>query len=206
MVTVRGASAVILKARLRAKLGLVDAPCGMEHRTAMRTRPIGAFHGLAIADTRAKALDRVAAVVQKHASAGSARLWLYLSRLSVLGQNHCIVSLIASARPSVLRLLGVAGPSAIVRRVRSVVVDALKRQSRGWTPPHIGHEIGKGQPSVTDRNASTSVVVECLRRRVSTALQHRLPYVVLGAMRFQQTMCRSEYHGANLSIGMAAIG
>jgi hypothetical protein len=50
-------------------------------------------------------------------------------------------------------------PTAIAGFVASIVVDALKGQSK-WSIPHIGVEIYKDQPTFTDCDASSSIILK----------------------------------------------
>lgn len=66
-------------------------------------------------------------------------------------------------RPSIEALLALCGPSAIIGRVRTVVVDAINRVCVGWFIAHVckeGHE--RVTPPIADINATAAIVSEGL--------------------------------------------
>lgn len=77
-------------------------------------------------------------------------------------------------------LRGSRCPTAVLGRVRSVVVDALNREQRVWAPPHISQEILEAvAPAITDNDSAPSVVGEVVIQRIMTTGLHRLPDHVL---------------------------
>jgi hypothetical protein len=65
-------------------------------------------------------------------------------------------------------------PTAVVRLIADVVVAAFQRAAeRTWA--HVGNEVLKREPSLTDRNALPSVVAETGNVWVPAAAQHRGP-------------------------------
>lgn len=77
-----------------------------------------------------------------------------------------------------------SSPSAIVGRVRAVVVLAIDRMLRRGTVPHITKErFERGDPLVADRNPARTVPFEVGMSLVQAALFHRAPSLVLGSRR-----------------------
>jgi hypothetical protein len=63
-----------------------------------------------------------------------------------------------SAAAAIVGLLFRSSPTAVIRRVASVVVYAVDRMTRRWASSHVGQEIFKALPSLADSNASASVI------------------------------------------------
>ena len=62
---------------------------------------------------------------------------------------------------SIERLFALCGPSAVLGRVRAVVVDPVDRVFRGWLMTHVGQERHERiTPLIADDDASSSVVLE----------------------------------------------
>jgi hypothetical protein len=77
---------------------------------------------------------------------------------------------------TILHLLGVGGPSTVLWRVRSVVVDALDGvlHGRRWT--HVGQESLKGSgPPWVHRDTSSAVKLIVIDTRISAARLDGLP-------------------------------
>lgn len=71
-------------------------------------------------------------------------------------------------------LFGSSGPSAIVRRVSAIVVDALDGLT-GWALAHVGQKSFKVKPFVADANAPGPVSVKALAFGVAASINHVLP-------------------------------
>jgi hypothetical protein len=87
----------------------------------------------------------------------------------------------------VLALLKGRCPSAVVRSVRTVVVDPLDGQPRRRFTHVCKESLKAVTPAVTDRNAATAVVLEPLVLGVEATLFHRCP--AFEAARAPASMC-----------------
>lgn len=76
---------------------------------------------------------------------------------------------------SISRLLDHAGPAAIFRRIRAVIVDAVDGITR-WAFSHVGNEIGEGAPPLANRDSATAVMFPARLFRVHASLPHRRPH------------------------------
>ena len=75
--------------------------------------------------------------------------------------------------PTIFHLFGARGPSAVVRRISEVVVDAIKAQFAGWPSSHVGQEIlVRVSPSVAHADAATGVVFRGWKAQVVAAREH----------------------------------
>lgn len=81
-------------------------------------------------------------------------------------------------RPPVAHLLRMRRPSAVLRRVRPVVVDALDRVL-GWTRSHVCEKrIERLAPAVTDCDTASAVELVIASIRIQAARLHGLPRAV----------------------------
>lgn len=79
-------------------------------------------------------------------------------------------------RPSIALLLDPRGPTAILGRVGSVIVDAIKGEFRPRPRPHVGIEVRKAiLPPLTDRNAAATIIGKGLMVRVVAPTPHVVP-------------------------------
>lgn len=78
-------------------------------------------------------------------------------------------------------LFGARSPSAVVRFVIAIVVDAINRVMDRRTRPHISEEQSKIAPSFTDGNSSTSPFRILGMSLVQATLTHGQPRRVLNA-------------------------
>ena len=78
---------------------------------------------------------------------------------------------------SIVGLFFAGDPSAIVRFVIAVVVDAIERKA-GWPFPHISEEVAKIQPSFANRNAAAPVIGVVPMIWVIAPLDHGFPGLV----------------------------
>lgn len=76
-------------------------------------------------------------------------------------------------------LLGSRGPSAVIRRVGAVVVDAVQRMIGRWASPHVLQErlVGRA-PLVTDANTTPAITRIPLVARIVTAVPHIDPRLI----------------------------
>lgn len=89
----------------------------------------------------------------------------------------------------VVRLFNVVGPTAILRRVGAVVVNALDGMLNGWPLPHVGIEVlERVEPAVAHDNATATIARIGWNVRISasgldmcpTAVLRRLDHAVRG--------------------------
>jgi hypothetical protein len=85
---------------------------------------------------------------------------------------------------TILHLLSVGGPTAVLWRVRSVVVDALNGVFAGWGFSHIGQELLKRvEPALVNGNTSPAIKLKVADARVGAARLDGLPRpVFLGSL------------------------
>lgn len=73
------------------------------------------------------------------------------------------------------------GPSAVIWRVVTIILHAIKRVLRRWASAHVGEECREViAPAVADRNPSSAPILVTWMRDVETAPPHVAPRVVLG--------------------------
>lgn len=97
--------------------------------------------------------------------------------------------------PSVVGLFARRGPSAIVRLVIAVVVDAIDGVAR-WAQSHIRVEISERiAPPIADRNASFPVSIKFRIVRVETTPLQRMPRLI--GFRFRQAVRRGPFSQLN---------
>jgi hypothetical protein len=76
--------------------------------------------------------------------------------------------------PRISTLLSTCRPSAVVRRIRAIVVDAVQAISdRART--HICKKIKERSPAIYDGNSSSAIVIKAIVVRISAALDHVVP-------------------------------
>lgn len=81
----------------------------------------------------------------------------------------------------VIGLLSITRPSAVIRRIWAVVVDALNGKAV-WAWPHISQEVFKRLlPAVTNRNTASSVSGIGRRFWVSATFDHAAPTLIFTA-------------------------
>ena len=70
------------------------------------------------------------------------------------------------------------GPSAVLGRVRTVIVDAVNRMPPRWARPHIVVEVReRDAPAVTDSYPASAVIWKGCASHVETPLAHSIPCV-----------------------------
>ena len=74
-----------------------------------------------------------------------------------------------------------SSPSTVFWGVIAVVIDPIKGMLCAWARPHIGKEILKSGPAVTNLNAPSSIVFVRSMFRKFTASLHSVPYLVFGS-------------------------
>lgn len=77
--------------------------------------------------------------------------------------------------PRIVALLWTCSPSAVIRRVSTLIINSLKRVAEAWTLSHIYQEIGSRFPSFANRNTPAAVISECGVLGVLTAIHHMCP-------------------------------
>lgn len=104
---------------------------------------------------------------------------------------HCVsLALVLKNKvaTSIVCLFGICRPSAIVRRIAQIVVDAIYAVLCPRTRPHIYHELLKVvTPLMTNANATSAILIKVALVRIFAARYHRLPNSIFaraaGAMR-----------------------
>jgi len=95
----------------------------------------------------------------------------YAKRFSVMGQQVI--------RSFVPILFDVRCPAAIAWFIVAVVVGiAINGVSRAWTIAHVGYEILKFHPRLTNRNPTSAVEMPALGARVCASLNNRVPCLI----------------------------
>lgn len=84
------------------------------------------------------------------------------------------IKCVTPTNATIVHLNLAARPAAIIRRVRSVIVDPVKSLVRTWLA-HIGEEVLELSPALTYSNPAPSVVAEEPAVRVEAALPHVVP-------------------------------
>jgi len=120
--------------------------------------------------------------------------WIYTNFSCPLGYGHCSITkgkeMVAS---SIIGLLNFGGPLAVLRRVWTIIVNALNRMFRNRFWSHIGIKDGKVIPSWV--NGDTTLTIEIVGRAVGVvaSLAYLLPCAVFWslyhAMRGSQLCC-----------------
>lgn len=87
-----------------------------------------------------------------------------------------------SVSARVATLFAACRPSAVLRFVRSIVVDTINRMRRGRTRAHVTEEGGEIVPLGADRDAPAAVACVVGRVRVGAAVPHQCPDAVLGRL------------------------
>jgi hypothetical protein len=77
---------------------------------------------------------------------------------------------------SICYLFAARCPSAIIRRVVAVVVDAINRKMRAWPTTHIRQKVCETLlPSLANFNSPSAVIGKCMIVRISASSLHCLP-------------------------------
>lgn len=97
------------------------------------------------------------------------------SQCRPFGQAMCFsVQRQVAIRRMVMGLFKWRGPSTIVRRIASIVVDAFQCQSRrAW--PHICQKVFERRPPIADTNSARAVSSKARTLLFSAAVDHVLP-------------------------------
>lgn len=73
------------------------------------------------------------------------------------------------------------GPSAVVRRIRAVVVDAVKRMAAGRAASHVGQKrLKRVTPPIAYANTATAIALVVAVAGIGASRFHALPNLVLG--------------------------
>lgn len=97
-------------------------------------------------------------------------------RFPIMGQGH-IVSFVLSLCYSVR-------PLTITWKVAFVIVFAINLMESRWTFSHVGKEIRKAAPPLTNGDSSTAVVFPACGVWISAPLYHAGPHIICGTMPF----------------------
>jgi hypothetical protein len=81
--------------------------------------------------------------------------------------------------PTIAGLFRARSPSAVARLVVTIVVNAIDGVLDARSGSHVGKEVLKGVPSLTDRDASTTVVWPSRLLRVGASRSHGRPRPIL---------------------------
>ena len=94
--------------------------------------------------------------------------------------------------PRVPGLLSGCSPSAVVRGIRAVVVNAVKRVFRGWSLTHVSEEGTKRiEPAGADEDAARAIAQERVVAWLGTSRLHTTPNIVLRCLCF--TVCHAFF-------------
>lgn len=105
-----------------------------------------------------------------------------VTSLTPIGEGSRFVTNCDQAvRPSVSLLRLSCRPTTVVGLVTLFVVHALQGMYSTRTVSHVGQEVFEVQPALADQDTAPAVVVKARMSRVATALQHRVPDIVLGS-------------------------
>lgn len=86
-----------------------------------------------------------------------------------------------SSRPSVVGLFRPSSPTAVLGRIRSIVVDPFDGEMHSRAFTHVSKEcLIAGAPSVTDNNSPPAIVRIVMIPRTLAAILHCLPNHVFG--------------------------
>jgi hypothetical protein len=140
--------------------------------SAMRSQQRGAanlalFFSLFSSDCPLKSVASIQ--TRKQSAAGNARNSRPFSDGSRLALHRVI-----STNTSVAHLNRSSGPAAVIRRVWTVVVDAVERHLRPWLA-HVSKEVLELRPTLADRDSTPSVVAEEAIVGVGAPLPHPVP-------------------------------
>lgn len=104
------------------------------------------------------------------------------------------------------RLFMVSRPAAILGRVRTVIVDAIKRMGCGWARTHIGEEIWERiAPAFANRDSSPPIPLVAGGAWIQAALLHRKPRMVFGALRSCGVRCSMLRHSFQLEASTTTV-
>ncbi len=92
--------------------------------------------------------------------------------------RYALCSAVVCEQPqvaSISRLLDICRPYRILGRIRSIIVETLQGVIGARSIPHVGPEVLKDLPSVTDSNTSTSISRKGMVIDVATSFPHADP-------------------------------
>jgi hypothetical protein len=93
---------------------------------------------------------------------------------SVIGNIHVI--------SGVSSLLFTRGPSAIIGRIVTIIINSINRIFAGQSFPHIGIKVFKGvSPAITNSNTSSTITRIIRIIRIGTTIDKSSPYSIFGA-------------------------
>jgi hypothetical protein len=85
---------------------------------------------------------------------------------------------ITASWPTIVRLFFCRGPFAVFWRIRAIVILSLK-QKAFWAFAHVGKELRKVTPALTNKYSAPAIAVKAFVFRICTALNHRSPDHIL---------------------------
>lgn len=91
---------------------------------------------------------------------------------------------------SIFGLFALCGPTAVLWRVISIVVDTIKAVMRRWFPSHIGEKVFVFIPALIDGDAARSVKMVISDIGITTTAFHGRPGTIFG--RFVPFAVRSQ--------------
>ena len=109
------------------------------------------------------------------------------------------------SRAPVQRLFLNRGPSAVVRIIVTIVIDAIKLMCRAWRSAHIVEKVGIGlAPSLADLDAASAVLRPSVHARIRASRDHsppRIPFFRASAVACL-AMFPIAFHGRNVTRGI----
>ena len=109
---------------------------------------------------------------------------LYIEKRRPLGDCSALSLKLKDMVSSLIRaLLGIRGPSAILRRVVSVCIESINGIATRWARPHVGKEGGEAfDPSIAHADTTAAVVLEIWNVLVKAPTFHGGPCAMLWAV------------------------
>ena len=101
--------------------------------------------------------------------------------------HHCLGFALKSHQAIVTFVIGLfflCAPFAILRRIVTIVINAVNRMIRAWSFAHVGKKVFKLQPTVTNSNTASSIVHPLTQSGVATSAPHPLPTAIFRCFRF----------------------
>jgi hypothetical protein len=74
-------------------------------------------------------------------------------------------------------LFALCSPSTIIGRIGSVIISTIQRHFV-WRIAHVGIEIFKDHPTITNRNAASTIMGKAMKIWVETSCLHRFPRAI----------------------------
>ncbi len=121
---------------------------------------------------------------------------IHAKNFCCLGHSHSLsIDFDQSICPAISALLFGANPPAISGFIVAFVVNSVNRQP-SRPPTHVGKEIGKDHPSITNGNPAPAVIGKAFVLRARAPFNHPAPNAVFGFVcggaAWRQSSCRSR--------------